>query len=147
MYIFYILQYELYQWLLIQLRLYSWWWACVPPETCRVDLQRNKTSLHVVTSVGYSIEHEIFLFQKVEICSLSQTYSHPMDMRAVFQDVKSSRRDANQWRHLVRRLNTRNAAPFSPVNILDGPGIEENFPSFTDTPALLILLHRAFWYV
>ena len=56
MYIFYFLQYELYQWLLIQLKLYSWWWACVPPETCRVDLQRNKTSLHIVTSVGYSIE-------------------------------------------------------------------------------------------
>ena len=37
-------------------RLYSWWWACVPPETCRVDLQRNKTSLHIVTYVGYSIE-------------------------------------------------------------------------------------------
>ena len=29
----------------------------MPPETCRVDLQRNKTSLHVVTSVGYSIEY------------------------------------------------------------------------------------------
>jgi len=29
----------------------------VPPETCRVDLQRNKTSLHIVTSVGYSIEY------------------------------------------------------------------------------------------
>ena len=28
----------------------------MPPETCRVDLQRNKTSLHIVTSVGYSIE-------------------------------------------------------------------------------------------
>ena len=56
MYKFYFLQYELYQWLLIQLRLYSWWWACVPLETCRVDLQRNKTSLHIVTSVGYSIE-------------------------------------------------------------------------------------------
>ena len=40
-----------------KLRLYSWWWACVPPETCRVDLQRNKTSLHIVTSVGYSIEY------------------------------------------------------------------------------------------
>ena len=26
-------------------------------ETCRVDLQRNKTSLHIVTSVGYSIEY------------------------------------------------------------------------------------------
>ena len=29
----------------------------MPPETCRVDLQRNKTSLHIVTSVGYSIEY------------------------------------------------------------------------------------------
>ena len=26
-------------------------------ETCRVDLQRNKTSLYIVTSVGYSIEY------------------------------------------------------------------------------------------
>ena len=29
----------------------------MPPETCRVDLQRNKTSLHIVTSVGYSMEY------------------------------------------------------------------------------------------
>ena len=29
----------------------------MPPETCRVDLQRNKTSPHIVTSVGYSIEY------------------------------------------------------------------------------------------
>ena len=29
----------------------------MPPETCRVDLLRNKTSLHIVTSVGYSIEY------------------------------------------------------------------------------------------
>ena len=29
----------------------------MPPEICRVDLQRNKTSLHIVTSVGYSIEY------------------------------------------------------------------------------------------
>ena len=59
----------MYQWLLIQLRLYSWWWACVPPETCRVDLQRNKTSLHIVTSVGYSIEYYDARNNKYQVCN------------------------------------------------------------------------------
>jgi len=36
----------------------------VPPETCRVDLQRNKTSLHIVTSVGYSIECNVLIIWK-----------------------------------------------------------------------------------
>jgi len=43
----------------------------VPPETCRVDLQRNKTSLHIVTSVGYSIEYYDARNNKYQVDSYS----------------------------------------------------------------------------
>ena len=42
----------------------------MPPETCRVDLQRNKTSLHIVTSVGYSTEYYDARNNKYKICKL-----------------------------------------------------------------------------
>jgi len=31
--------------------------VCAARNVWRVDLQRNKTSLHIVTSVGYSIDY------------------------------------------------------------------------------------------
>ena len=37
-------------------------------RTCRVDLQRNETSLHIVISVGYSIEYYDARNNKYKVC-------------------------------------------------------------------------------
>ena len=38
-------------------KLYSWWWVCKTPETCRVNLAVEKNWLHIAASVGYFIDY------------------------------------------------------------------------------------------
>lgn len=93
--------------------------------TCR---QYTKTSNGWLGIVWFSGEaRNLSLYQNIETCPWFQAASYLIDMRAVFQGVKRSRRWANHWRHLVRRLSTRDTTAFSPINILAGQSRKISF--------------------
>ena len=83
----------------------------MPPETCGVDLQRNKTSLHIVTSVGYSIEpfYLLAVVQRVNVAYDHTRGHNRMRVRPVIE------RSISQHTKLTSDKTSMHAAEFEPA--------------------------------